>query len=204
MPMTLDQIGIQHGTDKASGHHNYLATYDQYLEPRRGSLKTIMEIGVQTGASLKLWRDYFPKANVLGIDCDPACGELKLGERITVIIEDAASREFWSGLNKLCVFEIIIDDGSHELAQTKVALEYAWPLVAPGGLYIIEDLHSIFHPKYCQPGVNAEQDERWSLFTNRIQNMSEGAPALCGNADQSQCSIRFMHFYRSLLIIGKR
>ena len=62
--LTLDQIARKHGTDKCSTCHNYCRTYEQYFGPIRAWPVRLLEIGVQTGASIKTWLEYFPHAFV--------------------------------------------------------------------------------------------------------------------------------------------
>jgi SAM-dependent methyltransferase len=204
MRPTLNELGLKYGTDKASSFHNYLDVYASYLEPRRELVTRVLEIGVDKGASLKMWRDYFPNALVTGLDNNPACRTLSLGERIRIVIGDALNPGFMLALKADCLFDLIIEDGAHTFPMTANAFAVAWPYVRPGGLYIIEDLHCVFHPKYCQPGVNGEQDGRWAMFLDQIQQLSKGEPSLCGDATKNRHSVRFMQFYRSLAIVGKQ
>ena len=46
-----------------------------------------MEIGVYHGNSLKVWKDYFPNAEIYGIDIDPSCKKFE-DERTKIIICD--------------------------------------------------------------------------------------------------------------------
>jgi len=120
----------------------YLDLYDPILAPWIDKEITLLEVGVHRGGSLKLWRDYFPRAIIVGID-------LKLperfvpGERIQVFEGNQADERFLSEVaNKTAPdgFDIIIDDASHIGELTKVTF---WHLfqhhLKPGGLYAIED-----------------------------------------------------------------
>src|ERR1700726_3562970 len=54
--------------------HHYFEIYDRHLTRFRGTPVRILEIGVQTGGSLQLWRKCFGrKATVFGIDIDERC-----------------------------------------------------------------------------------------------------------------------------------
>ena len=66
-PATLPHLGRKHGTDKYE--HGYLSVYAERFDPLRSSVRSILELGVFYGASLKMWRDYFAAATVVcGID----------------------------------------------------------------------------------------------------------------------------------------
>lgn len=204
MKPTLDELGLKYGTDKSSAFHNYLSVYEPYLDLRRETVARVLEIGVDKGASIQMWRDYFPKAEVVGLDNRPACLNLQLGDRTKVLLADALDSNFMLPFHRQSPFDLVIEDGAHTCPMTVNAFNCGWPYVAPGGLYIVEDLHCAFHPMYCEPGKRGETDGRWALFLEQIQQMSKGEPCLCGNASSNTHSVRFMHFYRSLLIIGKR
>src|SRR6266436_5520710 len=68
--MTLDELGHKHGTDKSSGGHAYLDWYETFFQPIRYKSFTFVEIGVGSGASIRMWRDYFPNALIVGMDID--------------------------------------------------------------------------------------------------------------------------------------
>jgi hypothetical protein len=102
----------------------------------------LLEIGVHEGGSLRLWRDYFPRGSVTGIDLRPPEG-LAGEERIRVFGGDQADIGFLSGVATEVApegFDIIIDDASHIGSLTRIAF---WHLfdnhLKPSGLYVIED-----------------------------------------------------------------
>jgi hypothetical protein len=127
-------------TDKI--RHGYLDLYDPILAPWVDKEIKLLEIGIHKGGSLKLWRDYFPRGIIVGIDLRLPEGFVP-GERIQVFQGSQADTQFLSGVtNKVAPdgFEIIIDDASHIGELTK---ETFWHLfkhhLKPGGLYAIED-----------------------------------------------------------------
>ena len=89
----------------------FLKIYDKYFQDYKDKEINILEIGVDKGKSLKLWRDYFTKANICGIDIEKMDFTIEGVELITVDQTDTKS------LKKICEryksFDIIIDDGSH-------------------------------------------------------------------------------------------
>jgi hypothetical protein len=127
-------------TDKI-GHH-YLEVYDPILAPWVDKEIKLLEVGIHKGGSLQLWRDYFPRGTIVGID-------LRLpenfvpGERVQVFEGSQSDERFLSEVAKKTApegFDIIIDDASHIGELTKTTF---WHLfdhhLKPGGLYAIED-----------------------------------------------------------------
>lgn len=131
----LDELGLKYGTDKASNGHNFLDFYEANLphNPKR-----ILEIGAYEGASLKMWRDYYPEAEIVGIDI---WKQLDI-DGVKMLIMDATDEEAMRSLGK---FDIIIDDGSHKMAQQQTALKYGLDfMLNEGGVFIMEDLHCCY------------------------------------------------------------
>ena len=74
----LNALAQKYGTDKTNKDHSYkgvtyLDIYHRYMSSKRLEVKTFIEIGVKNGASLRMWKDYFPNATIYGIDIDPRC-----------------------------------------------------------------------------------------------------------------------------------
>jgi hypothetical protein len=101
-----------------------------------------MEVGVYSGGSLPMWRNYLgPNSHIYGIDIEPTCSAYKT-EGIDIIIGDQGSREFWTKVKKeVQAIDVFIDDGSHLAKHQIVTLEEMLPHLAPGGIYICEDVH---------------------------------------------------------------
>jgi hypothetical protein len=139
----LDERGIVAGTDKSSLANDYLRHYERIFAPWRERSFTVFEIGVAQGASLLLWRDYFPNAEIVGIDINPQCKRFE-GPRIRVLIGSQDDPEFLLGLCAGARPGIIIDDGSHRADHIQFTFERLFPHLLPGGLYVIEDLYLHF------------------------------------------------------------
>jgi hypothetical protein len=92
MPLTLDELGLKYGTDKASLHHNYLNFYEGFVAPLRDQPLTLLEIGVFQGASLRMWREYFPYAKVVGVDIMLSCKQFET-DRIKIELADQSNLE---------------------------------------------------------------------------------------------------------------
>lgn len=131
--MTLNDIGLRLGTDKASDHHGYLDFYQKNL-PKNP--KRLLEVGVQGGESIAMWREYYPKAEIVGIDITEPLD-----------IEGATCLKINSNdvyeLKKLGKFDLIIDDGSHRMLDQQVFMQFALDnMLSDNGVFVMEDLHT--------------------------------------------------------------
>ena len=136
--MTLHELGIKHHTDKAYCH-TYCDFYEQQLKGKK--INTILEIGVKDGASLKMWRDFYPDAQVYGVDINKPLG-------IQGVIEIHADATKPVQQIEGVKFDLIIDDGSHYCSHQQASMKLLWPQLKKGGVYIMEDLHTSFLKDY--------------------------------------------------------
>lgn len=137
--MRLHQIGLKHATDKAT-YHQYCDFYEQELHGLNP--KRILEIGVKDGASLRMWKEYYPEAEVIGIDITKP---MQI-EGCTVLQMDGTDVY---ALQELGKFDLIIDDGSHNTKDQQISFEYLFNHgLKRGGVYIIEDIHTSFYMQY--------------------------------------------------------
>lgn len=159
----------RHGCDKGSlsfnqKHpylwlpHTYAAVYERLLAPRRHKVKTVFECGVgspkdvQTkeglrrnipaGASLRVWQDYFPQAQIWGADIDPDVlfqeGHIHTGYMDQT---DADSVTEYFTRAKVPSFDLMIDDGLHTAEAAICLFSNASPYLAADGIYFIEDMN---------------------------------------------------------------
>lgn len=149
----LTDLGERYGTDKVHDHH-YTPHYHQRFAEFRNMEITLLEIGVggygdptAGGASLRMWRDYFGKATIVGVDIEPKT--LDLGDRVYVEQGDISDRRVIDRLaERYGPFDIIIDDGSHRYDDIVTAWAYLWEHLRMGGWYVVEDLQTSFWPEY--------------------------------------------------------
>lgn len=141
---SLDQIGLIHGTDKASDRHNYLNIYERFVAHLRYKPIRVLEIGVLTGASLRMWRDYFPQGQIVGVDIKEKV-RIYSENRINIEIADQSDIGRLTEIaQKHGLFDLIVEDGSHIWAHQIIAIRTLIPFVRPGGIYIAEDLHTSY------------------------------------------------------------
>lgn len=135
--------------------HTYTEFYHRQFKARKNQLKNILECGIGTnnldvnstmgirgtpGASLRLWRQYFPKANVVGVDIDGRI--LFQEERIETFQLDQTDGLSTSALleNLGRNYDLIVDDGLHTFEAGASFFEAASPFLARDGMYVIEDV----------------------------------------------------------------
>ena len=197
----LAQLGSFHGTDKGGVHdnqhfpwptHNYADLYDLIFFGRRNSVASVLEVGTgsndeqvkgsmglsaKPGASLYMWREYFPNAEIFGADIDPKA--LIFENRITCFEVDQTNlesvRKLASQLPK--TLDLIIDDGLHEYQAGVTLFEGLRGLMNDETLYVIEDTHVFDLPRYreffiAQKGLEVSFVEgrrpRGNLSDNRL------------------------------------
>ena len=134
------KYGAHKGEDKLSRY--YIEAYETYFGPRREEKLRLLEIGVQSGGSLRMWKEYFPNAEIVGVDINKNC--LK-HEDLDIIIGDQTGEKFLSGLGE---FDIIIDDGSHKMFDQQFTFKAMWNKLRANGIYVIEDLETSYWPQF--------------------------------------------------------
>lgn len=166
----LNEIGLKHGTDKASDIHNYLNKYQKYLPFNRSDDLKILEIGVLNGSSTRTWKDYYYKSQIIGIDINPDCKKYE-EDQIIIEIGSQIDGEF---LNKIVEkhgpFDMILDDGSHINSHVIYSFEHLWSSIVSKGVYVVEDTATSYWESYGgklrRPGTMIE------YFKNTIDEVN--------------------------------
>src|SRR5262245_8749908 len=108
----LDQIGLKHQTDKASHHHDYLNHYEKRLCGYRASEFVLIEFGILQGASIRMWAEYFPKAQIVGVDSEQAHPS-SFPSNVALRLGDATDLTFLASLiDEFGRPTVVIDDAS--------------------------------------------------------------------------------------------
>ena len=139
---SLDECALKHGTDKSSRFHDYCHIYEREL-PKK--VRVLVELGVLRGASIRMWRDYYPDASIFGVDID----DISLSEAFFIQCDLSKA----GNLTNLCQqlgdeVEVLIDDAGHESYNQFLAFNHLWPCIKPGGVYVVEDTHTSYESKF--------------------------------------------------------
>ena len=162
----LAELCDKYKTDKGSNReydanaawpsHTYTDYYDIILSKNRDRYGYIFECGIGSnnsdvrghfklegapGASLRVWRDYFPNAMIYGADIDPRClvNEHRIYSQVMDQTDSKSIDNYFDAIGNP-FFDLMIDDGLHEFFAGKTLYENASKHLKPGGLYIIEDV----------------------------------------------------------------
>lgn len=135
----------RHGGDATDKHwvHGYTTYYDRHFAGIRKKARTVLECGLARGASLAIWRQYFPKARIVGFDCDPDRWRKYAGDlpNTAIYLGDERNETDVRSLVDAGPYDVIVDDASHAPEDQRRLWEWLWPSVRPWGWYVIEDIH---------------------------------------------------------------
>ena len=149
--MSLSDLVDNRSTDKNTTH-SYLELYNTLLSRMRTTATNVLEVGIgnfgpKNGGSVKLWRDYFTKAQVYGLDIlgrDRVLDELLDDPRVVLHTNtNAYDPEFVNKNLKDIRFDFMLDDGPHTLESMLKFIELYVDLLTDDGILIIEDVQSI-------------------------------------------------------------
>jgi hypothetical protein len=149
----LNDLMNRYGTDKGDGNydkHGYANFYEELigLVPERGTRPfSLLEVGVwdprNPGASMRAWREFLPRARLLGMDINPECAALARECNAEICVIDQRDKgALERAMIQIGPVDVIIDDGSHDLTDIVASLQALWRFVDAGGFYFIEDLHA--------------------------------------------------------------
>ncbi|PHS19455.1 MAG: hypothetical protein COA78_00815 [Blastopirellula sp.] len=152
--INLTDLADEYGSDKGSTKHRYTELYHLLFNPYRRRKINFLEMGLLIGGpehgvdkdrktsdlpSIRMWLEYFPKANIHGLDIsDFAWFE---HERFTFHRCDMDDRnDIERAVCAMPALDIVVDDASHASHHQQNAFLEIFPKLPSGGLYVIEDL----------------------------------------------------------------
>lgn len=149
----LISLARHFGTDKW-GAHRYAPHYEHHFGRFKRDAFTLFEIGIggysrekQGGASLRMWKAFFPKAQIIGLDIEDKSfvEEPRIATFQGSQVNEPLLRTIVSGAKNL---RIVLDDGSHRPEHIRRTFDILFPLLPAGGLYAIEDTQTSYWPRY--------------------------------------------------------
>ena len=172
--------------------HYLKEVYPDILASYQDKAESVLEIGVFRGASLMVFRDYFTKAHIIGmeiVESNKLKDRFDCEDRVTLVFGDQESEEDLQRVIDVgAPFDIVIDDAGHRAKGQIQSYKSLWPHVKSGGLYIVEDLQHSYQEKKPSKG------EVIRFFREKINKIF-----LFGNNE-----IKSIKFWPNLLAMEKR
>jgi hypothetical protein len=178
---------------------HYFDVYQRHLSKFVGREVHVVEIGIYSGGSLSLWKDYFgDQCHIYGVDIEEACRTYE-SDRIRVMIGDQADRTFWAEFKKsVPIVDVVIDDGGHLAEQQLVTLEELLPHIRWGGVYLCEDITTV--------------NNRFAAYLHGLStnlnaaswcSLEDGTPGIGSSTSAFQTAVNSIHLYPFLTVIEK-
>ncbi len=197
-------------TDKIEDH-NYITHYITHLKKYKNKKINLLEIGVggydnpkSGAASLRMWKKYFPLANIFAIDIyDKSFLQEK---RIKIFKGSQVDEEFLNQVvNEIGEIDVIIDDGSHINEHVIKTFNILFPKLKTGGIYIVEDTQT----SYWKPfGGDSEDLNNPSNSLSYFKSLTDCLNHVefvrdSYNPTYFDKHIVSMHFYHNMVFIYK-
>ncbi|MFG2445251.1 hypothetical protein ACGFQG_20495 [Nocardia fluminea] len=205
---SLAELCVRSGSDKW-GVHQYPQHYERHFQTVRDRPLTILEIGVggydnprRGGESLRMWKRYFPRAAVYGIDI---IDKSSLSEsRMTILRADQADPVDLARVLEITgPLDIIIDDGSHVSAHVIATFALLFPALRSGGMYVIEDLQTSYWPHFGgKAGVYDDMETSVGFLKAMVDGLNHAEIDNRAQASTDAC-VKGMHFYHNLAFLEK-
>jgi hypothetical protein len=179
---------------------HYFPAYERHFSRYVDRPLVFVEIGCGEGGSLQIWKRYFgPHARIIGLDVRSECKAFE-EDQISIRIGDQSDEAFLTNvLNEFGTPDIVLDDGSHEMAHVNATFRFMYPRTAPGGIYAVEDMHTSYFERYGG-GLRREGTfiENCKLLIDELNALTGGIPST--SFTHSTLS---MHFYDSMVIFER-
>lgn len=170
MSVTIEQRIRAHDGRQIDKWAHYGRIYDFHFAHRASAVTRILEIGIDHGGSLQLWKSIFTNAQIVGLDINPECKAYE-EDRVSVITGDQTDMKL---LISLGGFDIVIDDGSHDRAHQAQSFTALWPSTRM--VYLIEDCHGVY-PGLITADCPLRYEYPWVVVLERPERIIRGTPS---------------------------
>ena len=182
---------------------HYFWVYEKHFAHLRDKEFKMLEIGVLNGGSLEMWRNYFPKAKIVGIDINPDCRDHEqVDKNIFVRIGDQSNEKFLQDLtDEFGEFDLILDDGSHHVDHVNRTFQYLYPNLKDGGIYFIEDTHAAYWSSHGG-SINASESIN-NVAKDMIDSINADHARGQKTPDYYTKNVKCMTVYDSIIVFDK-
>jgi hypothetical protein len=209
----LSRLASIFRTDK-HGSHYYTRHYQHHFRTLRREKLNILEIGIGGfenpkggGGSLRMWKQYFPKSHIFGIDIYD-----KTYHDETRIRTFRGSQTDECFLRKVVetigTVDIIIDDGSHHNDHVITTFKILFPLLSQNGIYVVEDVQTSYWAEFDGENWGGSSDltapyTSMNFFKSLIDGLNHQEFTVEYTPTYFDEHIVAMHFYHNLIFIYK-
>jgi cephalosporin hydroxylase len=126
--------------------------------------QNIFELGILRGGSVAFWYELFHPRKHVAIDLITKKTNRYFQEYVRLNNLEGRIKTYWETdqinsrrVKDICEIEfdspidLVVDDASHMYEETKASFETLFPLLRPGGIYIIEDWAWAYWPEFQSP-----------------------------------------------------
>ncbi|MEW2354017.1 class I SAM-dependent methyltransferase [Spirillospora sp. NPDC029432] len=212
----LDSLAVRFGSDKWCSHW-YTPRYRRHFAEYREQRVRLLEIGVggfhdphSGGESLRMWKHYFRRGLVYGLDLYDKSGVEQ--PRIRTVRGDQSDGAFLDSLAAgIGPLDIVVDDGSHLSEHVIASFRALFPHVRPGGLYVVEDLQTSYWTGWngdnTDPGAPGTAIRYLKDLVDGLhhQDRPDGPDGKAPAAETAglERQIAAVHFYHNIVFIEK-
>jgi predicted O-methyltransferase YrrM len=192
MDLLNEYIKLGSKTDKEWGH-KYISYFynDKFMKYKNKKIK-LLEIGVESGYSIELWKSFFLKADIIGVDVKLGYKPKNSDDLYLYEMDAYSDKTIDFLLDKHGKFDIIIDDGPHTYESQDFFLKNYDKILNEGGLIVLEDVPLSYidklmeyNPNYSKletdkPQMNYDNDPRFNTYNDsaiifKTMNQRSGA-----------------------------
>jgi hypothetical protein len=207
----LARLATVFGSDKEGTHH-YTEHYDRHFRHLRHSRINILEIGIGGyddpdvgGGSLRMWKAYFPRAHVFGIDIYDKSphDERRIKTFQGSQVDEAFLRRVASEMGTI---DIVIDDGSHINGHVIETFRILFPLLSDTGIYAVEDLLTSYWEEEGWGGSSdlSASHTSMNMFKGLADGLNHAEYRVAGyEPTYTDRHVAGVHFYRNLVFVSK-
>ena len=206
----LNKLGSIYRTDKINSH-NYSCHYMSHFDQFKHRKIKLLEIGVggyqnpnSGGKSLRMWKKYFPEAEIFSIDI---YDKSPLEEyRIKIFQGSQVDNDFLDEvIKKIGDVDIIIDDGSHINEHVIETFKQLFPKLNDGGIYVVEDTQTSYWEEYGGDSKDLNNPKTIMNFFKHLTDGLNNKEFIISEYQQTYFDKKIIsiHFYHNLIFIYK-
>lgn len=205
----LPMLATIYLTDKW-GWHWYAQHYEDIFRASRRKKINLLEIGIggyefphKGGGSLRMWRTYFPRSNVYGIDIHEKSPHNQ--RRIKTFQGSQVDPAFLDKVaGEIGKIDVIIDDGSHVNEHVIFTFQRLFPLLADDGIYVVEDTQTSYWPEFGGNEVDRNDSATgMGYFKSLLDGLNWEEFRGSHEPTYLDLNIKSMTFYHNLIVIRK-